>query len=124
MIDWKVLLGEALTQMLRIFLPVALALTLKWLVDVWQKIKAKNPRLAEALSIAAEVGYSAAEEHFRNAKGVDGGEKMLYAIKRAQAYLETLGLNINLEVIRDQIATYGYTYKAFSWTKEQEKKNE
>ena len=116
MIDWNVLIGEAITQMLRIFLPVCVALILKWASELYLKIKEAKPDLAKFIDIAAELGYAAAEDFFRNYKDTDGEEKMQYAIQRAEAYLkETCGVSVDLCVIRDAITQYGVSYYKFSW---------
>ena len=117
-IDWQALAGEAITQMLRIFLPVCIALILKWAGELWLKIKEARPDLAEVISIAAELGYSTAEDYFRDKDGT-GEDKMEYAIKHAEAYIkETTGVSVDLDLIRDAITNYGVAWGKFTWTKD------
>ena len=75
MIDWSDVLGQLVTQFIRILLPVGIALILKWASELWLKIKEEQPRLSWVLSEAAELGYAVAEEYFRGQK-VDPREKM------------------------------------------------
>ena len=116
MVDWNEVIGDALTQLLRIMIPVALMLFMKWAAEFWGKLREKNPKLAELIAVAGQIGYAAAEEYFRNSS-VSGEDKMQYAIKHANAYLNTLGIHIDLNVIRDSIIEYGVTHYRFSWTK-------
>lgn len=116
-VNWNQVVGDLLTQMLRILLPVALMLFLKWAAEFWRQIHAKNPKLAELLERAGAVGYAAAEEYFRGGYGSTPSEKMEYALRHANEYLKTLGLHVDLNVIRDAIVQYGVANYKFSWTK-------
>ena len=116
MIDWKDIAGELITQFLRIMIPVVIVLCLKWFSEIWSKLKEKNPKLAELIAIAGEIGYCAAEEYFRG-ENISGYEKMNFALARADEYLKTLGINIKLDVIRDAIIDYGITNYKFTWVK-------
>lgn len=116
MIDWKDIAGELITQFLRIMIPVVIVLCLKWLSEIWHKLKEKNPKLAEAIAIASEIGYCAAEEFFHG-ENVSGYDKMNYALSRADDYLKTLGFNIKISVIRDAIIDYGVTNHLFTWVR-------
>ena len=117
-IDWKVLVGDAITQMLRIFLPVCIALVLKWAGELWLKIKASRPDIAKVIEMAAELGYSAAEDYFRGKCNPTGEEKMTYAIQHAEAYIkETTGIDVDVDIIRDAITNFGVEWQKFSWTK-------
>lgn len=116
MVDWNEIFGELLTQFIRILLPVVIILCLKWLTEIWSKLKEKSPKIAEAIAIAGQLGYSAAEECFHGSK-VDGNTKLDYAIDRANEYLKSLGFNIDAKIICDAIINYGVTNYKFSWTK-------
>lgn len=116
-IDWSVLAGEAVTQLIKIFVPVLVVLVLKWIVEIWKRLNEKNPQAAEILAYAARIGYAAAEDYFRQINSADGSDKMDYAIHRASEYLTNLGLNIDTDVIRDAITQYGVSDYKFSWTK-------
>lgn len=117
MIDWSDVLGQLVTQFLRILIPVGIALILKWASELIMKIKAEQPKLYWALSEAAELGYAVAEEYFRGQK-VDPREKMDKAIDHACYYLQTIGLKVDDATIKDAIIDYGVTNKLFSWTRE------
>ena len=117
-VNWNVLLGDLITQVLRIFIPVLIALVLKWASEIWMRIQEDKPDLAEVLQIAARIGYAAAESFFRD-QDADGEDKMDYAISRAEEYLKELGYSIDLHVIRDAINDYGVSNWKFSWVKDE-----
>lgn len=114
-VDWNLIAGEVMTQMLRILLPVVIVLIFKWIVEIWTKLLEKNPKLAEAILLAGRIGYAAAEEYFRDLD-TTGEDKMEYALARAEEYLHSLGIHVNLDVIHDSIVQYGVTEHKFSWT--------
>lgn len=116
-VNWNVLLSDLITQVLRIFIPVLVALVLKWAAEIWVKIQADKPDLAEVLQLAARLGYAAAEE-YANKYGSTGEDKMEVAVARAEDYLKELGYNIDLHVIRDAINDYGVSTWRFSWVKD------
>ena len=115
-VNWNVLLSDLITQILRIFIPVLIALVLKWGAEIWMRIKEDRPNLAEVLQIAARIGYAAAES-YANSYPSTGEDKMEYAISRAEEYLKELGYSIDLHVIRDAINDYGVSTWRFSWVK-------
>ena len=116
-IDWKVLASDAITQMLRIFLPVCIALILKWASDLWLKIKTSRPDIAKVIELAGQIGYSAAEDYFHD-KESTGESKMAYAIERAESFIkESTGMSVDVDVIRDAITNYGVDWDKFSWTR-------
>ncbi len=113
-IDWNLIIGETFTQLMKIFIPLLITLILHWMGDFYAKLKESNPDLATALALAAQIGYSAAEEHFRNLPA-SGTDKIDYAVTRAEDYLAQLGLSIDLHVIRDAILNYGVSSHKFTW---------
>lgn len=115
-VDWNVLIGEAVTQLIRIFVPVAVVLCFRWVVQIWKQIKEKHPEIAELIAYAARVGYAAAEEEYRNYPAAAGGDKMAFALYRAEDYLKACGVKISDEVMRDAIHEYGVDNYKFSWT--------
>jgi hypothetical protein len=117
MVDWSEVGGELVTQVLRIMIPVLIALILKWAGDLVMRIKESQPQLYWALSEAAEIGYAVAEEYFRGQK-VDGREKLNKAIDHAVRYLSEFGLKVDETTVKDAIISYGTTNKLFNWTKE------
>ena len=116
-VDWNVLMGEAVTQLIRIFVPVAVVLCFRWVVQIWKQIKEKHPEIAELIAYAARVGYAAAEEEYRNYPAAAGGDKMAFALYRAEDYLKACGVKVNDDVMRDAIHEYGIDNYKFSWTK-------
>ena len=116
-VDWNTLMGEAASQMIKIFVPVLVVLVLKWIVEIWKKLSEKNPELAKLIAYAAQIGYAAAEDYFRNIKSATGTDKMEYAIFRAKEYLNAAGLYIDEDILKDSITQYGVTNYKFSWTR-------
>ena len=114
-VDWNLVLSEAITQALRIMLPVCIALVLKWAGELWLKIKQDHPHVEWAVETAAEIGYAAAEEYFKGVSG-EGVSKLDYAVESAQNYLrEVYGLKVDLLAVKDAIIKYGVENKLFSW---------
>ena len=99
-VDWNAIAGQVITAVLKILIPVFVALVLKWAGELWLKIKGEAPELAEVLSFAAELAVEAAEQIFGAGKGE---EKKEYAIRAVEKYLAELGLVIDVEVIADAI---------------------
>ena len=95
-IDWNAISGELVTAILKVVLPVCVALILKWGAELWLKVKESKPDLAEILRYAAQTAVFAAEQVFGNGHG---SEKKAYAIEFIQNYLAERGLNINVDVI-------------------------
>ena len=114
-VNWNELAGEAVTQMLRIFV-----LVIKWVVQIFTQLKEKNPQLAEVISYAAQLGYAAAEDYFRDMQALPS-EKMSYAIEHADQYLKAVGGKADRNIIRDAIDCYGINGSRYSWTNEKVK---
>lgn len=115
-VDWNSVLSELMGEVFRILIPLFVVLALKWLVEIWKRLKEKNPQLAELLEKAASIGYAAAEEYFKG-QNVLGERKMLYAIDRADEYLKQYGISMPIDVIRDTITEYGVSSYKFNWTR-------
>lgn len=99
-IEWNVITGQVITAVLKVIIPVAVALVLKWAGELWLKIKGENPELADVLSYAAELAVEASEQIFGAGQGE---QKKEYAIKAIQNILAEYGLVIDVEVIADAI---------------------
>lgn len=99
-IDWKVVLGECTTQVLKIVLPFLVALVLKWGAELWMKIQKEQPELSSILSYAAYMAVSAAEQVFGSGHGE---EKKEYAIQAMQNYLAERNISVKVSVIIDAI---------------------
>lgn len=99
-IEWNVITSQVITAVLKVIIPVAVALVLKWAGELWLKIKGENPELADVLSYAAELAVEASEQIFGAGQGE---QKKQYAIKAIQNVLAEYGLVIDVEVIADAI---------------------
>lgn len=99
-VDWNVVFGEMMTQVLRVIIPVCVALVLKWAVELYHRIKTEQPDWVPVLEYAAEVAVLAAEQIF--GKG-QGGEKKQYAIDTVTEILKEHGVYVNVGVIDDAI---------------------
>lgn len=113
-VNWNEIAGQVMTEVLKIMVPVLVVLVLKWIVEIWKQLKEKHPELAELIAYAAQLGYAAAEEYFRNREAT-GEDKMVYAISRAGEYLKTVGVSLDTDVIRDAITRYGVNEYKFTW---------
>ena len=116
-VNWEMLIQTAAQELMKIFIPVFVVLLLKWLVEIWKKLKEKNPELGSLIAYAAQLGYAAAEEYFRDMPGKTGADKMNYAISRGAEYLQNVGVYVDEDVLRDTINEYGVANFKFSWTK-------
>ena len=118
-IEWNVVAGQAITSLLKVFVPVFVALILKWAGELWLKVKEQNPHIDWIVSNAAEIGYCAAEEFFRGKTGVSD-QKMEYALQVAENYIKQVsGIKVDLIAVKDAIIAYGVTNGLFSWQQEE-----
>lgn len=115
-VNWNELTIEAVRELLKIFIPVLVMLILKWGVEIWKKLKEKNPDIAKLIAYAAKLGYAAAEDYFRK-KTATGEAKMAYAISRAAEYLSNVDVTVDQDVLKDAITDYGVSEYKFSWVK-------
>ena len=116
--DWNALAYEICSELIRIIMPVAIVLCLKWAVDIYKKLAEKHPELAKLLSYAGQIGYDAAEEYFRDYDDkVPDDHKMAVAVEHARDYLAALGISVNDDVIEDAVNAYGVSNYKFSWCK-------
>lgn len=99
-VDWNVITGQVITAVLKIVIPVCVALVLKWAAEVWIKIKGEHPQFADILSYAANLAVESAEMILGPGRGA---EKKEYAIQAAKKCLAELGLDIDVDVIADAI---------------------
>ena len=107
MVDWTEIIGQCLTQILRILLPLCVALIIKWAVELYHKIKEAQPEAAPILEYAAELAVLAAEQIFGSGKG---DQKKQYAIETIQRILAENGLKLDLSVIEDAIEAEVYKW--------------
>ena len=112
-VDWSVVVGEMMTQCLRVFIPVCVALVLKWAVELYHRIKSERPDWAPVLEYAAEMAVLAAEQIFGAGQG---SEKKAYAIQTIQDMLAEEGIQLNVSVIEDAIEA-----EVYKWLRHDEK---
>lgn len=106
MIDWNVVIGEAVTQVLRVLIPVFVALILKWAIQVYGEIKRSRPDFAMVLQTAVNQAVMAAEQLY---KTEEGQKKKEYALESVSAYLAEKGCPVDAKVIGDAIEATVYT---------------
>ena len=106
-IDWTVVAGEIMTQVLRILLPLFAALIIKWAVELYHKLKIEQPEWVPVLEYAAELAVLAAEQIYGDGKGA---EKKQYAIETIQRILDEHGFHLNVSVIEDAIEAEVYKW--------------
>lgn len=118
MVDWNVLLGEMMTQILRVLIPVLVALIAKWAIQVYEEIKKNQPEFGQILQTAVNMAVIATEQMMQTE---DGKAKKEYAIASVQDYLAQKGMIIDVSVIEDAIeaTVYSLHRENFFLTKEQ-----
>lgn len=118
MIEWQTLLGELMTQLLRVLIPVFVALIAKWAIQLYEEIKKNQPDFALVLQTAVNQAVIAAEQMMQTE---DGQRKKQYAIASVQDYLAQKGMIIDVSVIEDAIeaTVYSLHRENFFLTKEQ-----
>ena len=118
MIDWSVIIGDAVTQILRVLIPVCVAMVLKWAIQLYGQIKKAQPEFGVILQTAVNQAVMAAEQMM---KTEEGQKKKEYAIASVQDYLAQHGMVIDVSVIEDAIeaTVYSLHRENFFLTKEQ-----
>ena len=106
-IDWAVVIGEIMTQILRVLIPLFIAMVIKWAVELYHKIKTEQPEWLPVLEYAAELAVLAAEQIYGDGHG---DEKKQYAIQTIQNILAEHGLKLDLTVIDDAIEAEVYKW--------------
>lgn len=106
-VDWSVVIGECMTQVLRILLPLCVALVIKWAVELYHRIKTERPEWAPILEYAAEMAVLAAEQIYGAGQG---SEKKAYAIETIRKMLAEEGIVLNVSVIEDAIEAEVYKW--------------
>lgn len=117
-VDWNIILGELMTQLLRVVIPVLVALIAKWAIQVYQEIKKNQPDFALVLQTAVNQAVIAAEQMMQTE---EGKAKKEYAIASVQDYLAQKGMIIDVSIIEDAIeaTVYSLHRENFFLTKEQ-----
>lgn len=106
-VDWNVIAGEVMTQVLRVIVPVFIAMIIKWGIELYHKIRTEQPDWTPVLEYAAEMAVLAAEQIFG---GGQGAEKKAYAIQAIQDILAEKGVFLNVHVIEDAIEAEVYKW--------------
>ena len=99
-IDWNAVTGEIMTQILKVVIPLFVAMVIKWAVELYHKLKTEQPEWIPVLEYAAELAVLAAEQIYGDGHGA---EKKKYAIETIQHILAEKGFQINLDIIDDAI---------------------
>ena len=118
MVNWNIIIGECMTQILRVLIPVLVALIAKWAIQLYEEIKKNEPDFALVLQTAVNQAVIAAEQMMQTD---DGKAKKEYAIASVQDYLAQKGMPVDVSVIEDAIEATVYTLhrENFFLTKEQ-----
>ena len=106
-VNWNIVAGEVMTQVLRVVVPVFIALIIKWAVELWQKLKTEQPDWVPVLDYAAQLAVLAAEQIFGDGHG---SEKKQYAIEAIERILADHGLCLDLSTIEDAIEAEVYKW--------------
>ena len=106
-VDWNVIIGEIMTQILKVVIPLFVAMIIKWAVELYHKIKTEQPEWLPVLEYAAELAVLAAEQIYGDGHG---DEKKQYAIQTIQNILAEHGLKLDLTVIDDAIEAEVYKW--------------
>lgn len=116
--EWNVILGELMTQLLRVLIPVLVALIAKWAIQLYEEIKKNQPDFGQVLQTAVNIAVMSAEQMLQTE---DGRKKKEYAIASVQDYLAQKGMMIDVGVIEDAIeaTVYSLHRENFFLTKEQ-----
>ena len=104
-VDWNQVLGDVLTQVLRIVLPVCVALIFKWAIELYLKIKAEQPDIVPILDYVVEQAVLCAEMIYGSGHGE---EKKDMAKKQVVKWLEEIGLSIDVDIISEAIEAEVY----------------
>lgn len=115
-VDWNVITGEIMTQILKVVIPLFVAMIIKWAVELYHRIKTEQPEWVPVLEYAAEMAVLAAEQIYGDGHGK---EKKEYAIHTIEHLLAEKGIYVNLTVIEDAIEA-----EVYKWLRHDEPKIE
>lgn len=94
------LISKILQIILQTALPILVTSGAGWMigkcVEIFKKLKDKNPELYEILTVVSRKAVEAAEQIFGGDKGK---EKKEYAIKMIEKYLLAKGIILDIDVI-------------------------
>ena len=106
-IAWSQVLGDVVTQILRVVLPFLIILVLKWILELGAQLKEEKPELEALLDYSARMAVYAAEQIYGAGQG---NEKKAYAIDCVQNYLCERGVNVNIAIIAEAIESAVWEY--------------
>ena len=106
-VDWNAVAGEIMTQILRVVIPLFVALVIKWAVELYHKLRTEYPEWLPVLDYAAEVAVLAAEQIYGDGQGK---QKKEYAVQAIQNILAEHGFLIEVDVIEDAIEAEVYKW--------------
>lgn len=106
-IDWSIVIGEIMTQILRVLIPLFVAMIIKWAVELYHRIKSEQPEWLPVLEYAAELAVLAAEQLFGDGHG---NEKKQYAVETIQRILAEHDIKLDLTVIGNAIEAEVYKW--------------
>ena len=94
------LISELLQAVLETALPILVVAGASWLIgktlEIFRKLKDRNPELYEILKAVCERAVLAAEQVYKSGPGE---EKKKYALNTAEQYLKAKGITLDLTVI-------------------------
>ena len=94
------LLSKVLQAVLETALPILASALAAWAIgkaiEIFKKVKDKNPELYEILKAVCERAVQAAEQVYTSG---EGQQKKEYALNVAEAYLKAKGITLDLGII-------------------------
>ena len=94
------LLSKVLQAILEAALPILAAALATWVtgkaIEIFKKIKDKNPELYEILKVVCREAVTAAEQVYG---GGEGKKKLEYAINFVEKYLAAKGIKLDIDII-------------------------
>ncbi len=94
------LISTILQAVLEAALPILVTAAAGWMVgkciEIFKKVKDKNPELYEIMTVISTKAVEAAEQIFGGGRGA---EKLEYAKNIVKSYLAAKGITIDLDVI-------------------------
>ena len=94
------LVSKILQAVLEASLPILAAALAAWVsgkvVELFKKLKDKNPELYEIMKVVSREAVTAAEQVYG---GGEGKKKLEYAINFVEKYLSAKGINLDIDII-------------------------
>lgn len=94
------LFSKILQAILEAALPILAAALASWAIgkamEIFKKLKDKNPELYEILKVVCREAVTAAEQVYG---GEHGSEKLQYAINVVEKYLAAKGIKLDIDII-------------------------